>query len=126
MEPQVAGVSVERRASRDRRAIRRPGERRRAQEAARLAAARLSMLEITELTADLAQELDPGLQVLGVTGAGGGCSYVEILIGDRRCAREPCRILIGVDRAVTAVDFVETLRQELRDYLARRAEPRPH
>ena len=76
---------------------------------------------LTALVREIAAEIDPRLDVVGVTDAGGGEGYVEMLVRMTECDREPCRVTIGVDRTLDRTALEQSLDKPLRAYLAKAA-----
>lgn len=83
-------------------------------------AARLNLKDLQAVVQDVAREMDPRLDVLGVMGANGASDYVEILLGVRDCGFEPCRITVGVDRTVSRDGLKKMMAKPIRQYLRRR------
>jgi hypothetical protein len=87
---------------------------------------RLSIDELTSLMNEIAREVDPTVEVMGILGAQHDTSYVEVLIGISDCDVEPCRIMVGVDRNMSRGALRAALRQPILAYLRKRQEERPH
>ena len=87
--------------------------------------ARLSLKKLAELARAIAGEIDPGLEVIGVTGGKSGSAYVEILLRLHGCDFEPCRISLGADRTQTRQELEQALRESMRAYLQQRKQ-QPH
>ena len=144
MEAQRLWPTVERRHSRDRRTDlgstdlhKRVDQKLRAIEAERRSQerrhagptkveARLSLKKLAEVARAIAVEIDPGLEVIGVTGGKSGSAYVEILLRLHECDFEPCRISLGADRTQTRQDLEQALRESMRGHLQQRKQQHPH
>ena len=80
---------------------------------------RVPLETLTDLVREIALEIDPRLELLGVTNSEGGEGYAELMIRMKDCANDPCRITIGVDRTLDRTALEQSLDKPLRDYLAR-------
>jgi hypothetical protein len=87
---------------------------------------RLSINELTSMVSEVATEVAPSVEVLGILGAQHDTSYVEVLLGVRECDVEPCRIMVGLDRNMSRDDLRAALRQPILAYLRKRQEERLH
>jgi hypothetical protein len=87
---------------------------------------RLSINELEIMVSEVATEVEPTVEVLGILSAQHDTSYVEVLLGIRDCEVEPCRIMIGVDRNMSRSDLRTALRQPILAYLRKRQEERLH
>src|SRR5262245_14964229 len=87
---------------------------------------RLSIHELTRMVSQVATEVAPTVEVLGIVGTQNDSSYVEVLLGLRDCDVQPCRIMVGLDRHMSRDDLRAALRQPILAYLRKRHEERPH
>ena len=74
---------------------------------------------LTDLVREFALEIDPRLELIGVTNSEGGEGYAELMMRLKGCAVDPCRVTIGVDRTLDRTAMERSLDKPLRDYLAR-------
>ena len=75
---------------------------------------RISLPEARELAVEAVQSLSQTLEVVSAT-AQHDSTFIEILISETACEREPCRVLLSVDRDVTR----DALRQQIADAVRR-------
>jgi hypothetical protein len=77
----------------------------------------LKLEEITRLSRDVAEEYAPHLDVIGVASTGGSTARVELLVTIAGCHKEPCVLMLNVNRGASAM-FERELRAKLREALA--------
>lgn len=76
----------------------------------------LNVDAVTEISRAVASELDHRLEVLAVAATEGGSERVELLVTIAGCHREPCAIMLNIDRTDPSRFEVE-VREKLRDAL---------
>ena len=74
----------------------------------------MSVTEITRVATEVARAEAPGLEVIGVSHAGGDGTYAEVLLRVRGCHKEPCQVSLGVFRDVSESDLRAEIGQKLR------------
>ena len=82
---------------------------------------RVPLDTLGELVREIAADIDPRLDLVGVTNSEGGGGYAELTIRMKDCDCDPCRVTIGVDRTLDRTALERSLDKPLRDYLARAA-----
>ena len=70
---------------------------------------------VTALSREIARQVDPRFEVLGVTSIDGGSDRVELLVTLKGCHREPCTVMVNVSRA-DQQQLRETLHQALANH----------
>jgi len=78
----------------------------------------LSLADVRRVTADVARQHDPALDVLGAIPAEEGVYYSEVILTIRGCATEPCRVVIGVSREASEKELGETVKERLQEHWA--------
>ena len=73
----------------------------------------LSLEQIAEIATDASRTSNPRAQVVGVTPVGHDSGYAEVVLTVTDGAAEPCRLVIEVEREVTA----DVLRRKVGDTL---------
>jgi len=76
--------------------------------------------EVRRIAQDVATLRNPNLNVLAARTSEGGSDYIEVLIVDRACDAEPCRFVLGADRAASEPDLRATIDEHLRRQLDHR------
>lgn len=77
---------------------------------------------IADISRSVAAEFSPAFTVVGVASTAGGSDQVEVLITIVGCHKEPCRLLIHLNRADRSALELE-LRAKLRDALFAHSAP---
>lgn len=75
----------------------------------------LTLMDVRRIAIDVARQRDPALEVLAATPAEEGSAYAEVIITVKGCHREPCRLLIGVNRGATEREVRERFEEHLAD-----------
>jgi hypothetical protein len=76
----------------------------------------LKLSDVYRVATDVASTVEPPLDVVAATPSNE--TYSEILLTVRGCRTEPCRILVGVSRAISEADLRDALRHQLLQRLA--------
>jgi hypothetical protein len=76
----------------------------------------LSLEQIAQIVTDTARSLKPPTEVVGVTPVGHDGGYAEVILSVTECAVEPCRLVVGVERAATADVLRRTVTETLREH----------
>lgn len=74
-----------------------------------------SLDEIAAIAREVGREQQPALDVVAVTGREGDGRSAEVILTVRGCSREPCVLVVGIDRSGTS----ETVRSDLAEHLRR-------
>jgi hypothetical protein len=77
----------------------------------------LSLEQIGLIATDTAHSLNLPTEVVGVTPVGHDGGYAEVLMSVMECSVEPCRLVVGVERASTA----DMVRRKVSDALKEHA-----
>ena len=79
----------------------------------------LSLSQVRQISADVAQRQQPPLDVVAAAPVEGGTSFAEVILTVRGCRSEPCVVVIAVSRNGSEADLrrsVDTrLRQRITD-----------
>jgi hypothetical protein len=81
----------------------------------------LTLTDVRLIASEVARHEDPNLDVVGVTLREGSSSSAEVIFADRACDEEPCRVVIGVSRRLSADECRGAVRAGLQERLARLA-----
>ncbi|HZT76292.1 MAG TPA: hypothetical protein VFA27_06520 [Vicinamibacterales bacterium] len=73
----------------------------------------LTLDAVRRIAQDVAATRNPNLSVLSARTAEGGSDYIEVLVVDRACDAEPCRFVVGADRALSEPEFRAALDEHL-------------
>jgi hypothetical protein len=78
---------------------------------------RMTLADVRRLSAAIAFEEDPSLEVIAATSAEGAVDSSEVIVirRDRDC--DPCRVVVRVDRRTDESHLRQALRERLRAYL---------
>ena len=76
----------------------------------------LTLEQIRTLVEDTAAALQIQMQVVGATAGGHDSDYVEVFLSIADCAREPCRLVVGIDRGGSLVDVQRAVELRLREH----------
>jgi hypothetical protein len=80
---------------------------------------RVPLSTLADLVRTVALDVDPRLEVVGVTNTEGGEAYAEVVIRLMDCDGEPCRLTVGIDRLLDRGALALSLGEQLREYLVR-------
>ena len=73
----------------------------------------LSLIDVKRIATDVARQRDPALEVVAATPGEEGTGYSELIITVQGSHREPCRLLIGVNRDATEREIRERFEEHL-------------
>ena len=76
----------------------------------------LSLEQIRTLVGETAADLHLPAEVVAATPAGHDSAYVEVLLSIAGCAREPCRLVVALDRSGTTADVRRVIETRLREH----------
>jgi hypothetical protein len=76
----------------------------------------LTLEQIRMLVEDTAAALRIPMQVVGATAGGHDSDYVEVLVSIADCTREPCRLVVGIDRGGSDSDVRRAVEARLREH----------
>ncbi len=77
-----------------------------------------SLADARATAAEVVQQVDSDLVVAGAK-SHHDSTFVELLISDNSCRREPCRVLVSLDRSVTERVFRKTVEAAVRQHIIR-------
>jgi hypothetical protein len=72
----------------------------------------VTVQKLISLSETIARDVDPRLEVAGVTSADADAARAEVLVTIRGCHRDPCSLLLNLDRR-----DVRAVEHELREKL---------
>ena len=77
----------------------------------------LTLLQVRQISADVAQHQQPPLDVVAAARVGEESSYAEVVLTVRGCRAEPCLVMIGVDRNASEQEFRDVVNARLKEHL---------
>lgn len=83
----------------------------------------LTLTDVRLIASEVARREEPSLDVVGVTPREGSSTSAEVIFADRACDREPCRVVIGVSRRLSADECRGAVRARLRERRAQNRRP---
>ena len=76
----------------------------------------LSLAEVTQISRDVVEAHERGIQVVAVASTDADTARVELLVTISGCHREPCSLMLNLTRAARSI-FERELRIKLREAL---------
>jgi hypothetical protein len=76
----------------------------------------LSLDHVMSLVSETAQQLKVPAEVIATTPAGRNGGYIEVIVSVSNCAREPCRLLVGLHRDKPPHEVREAIAARLREH----------
>lgn len=73
----------------------------------------LSLAEARLAATEAVKRIDANLELSAISPQHDS-TYVELLVSDHACRREPCRVLVSLDRDVTQDTFREAVSQAVK------------
>jgi len=77
----------------------------------------LGLPDVRRVSADVARQEDPALQVFAATNGEGATDYTEVILRFQQPSSDPTHIVIGVRRNAGEWQVRRLLRDRLREYL---------
>jgi len=77
----------------------------------------LDLNNARRIATEVVEATHSSLRVVGAATAEGGSNYTEIILSVANCHAEPCRLSIGVERAVSEADFREAVGEQVRRHI---------
>jgi hypothetical protein len=77
----------------------------------------LTLAEARRIAGEVIAKEHPGVELLGLTTAGGGSRYTEVILGIRGCHAEPCQVVVGVSRGTSEQAFRREVRERVQEHL---------
>ena len=81
----------------------------------------LSLDDVRRIADEVIRRENPAMRVLAATTAEGGSDYTEIFVTVLGCAKEPCRLIIGLNRGASEAEFRRTVADRFREHLKEHA-----
>lgn len=78
---------------------------------------RLALQDVTTIAREVVAAEHPALEVIGTLNGGVENSYAEVVLTLLGCHREPCRIVLGVDRNLSPTEARSVLAKQIEEHL---------
>jgi hypothetical protein len=76
------------------------------------------LADVRRIAIEVAQQVNPALEVIAATSGNSDSSYVEVIFTIRDCEEQPCVLLVGANRSGPEEAFRQTIREHLQSGLA--------